>query len=211
MRSSVRRPSVRPLAAAQVLSCLSFHRERKKPQRGREESGDRAVSLALASVQGIIELLLVPCNCRPSFSGDRSPGVLGQPRQHSKNPTDHLKDQNKRLSPKVLPLFYFRLQGPGPGTAPEGADADTQLSHHCGTRGGHSGDLWGLEGERTQRQLWGEEKPTTGPSLALPGCQNRLLHLDSLSIALYTAEHPGLLILNHSAVGPSSTPLGSPL
>lgn len=52
-----------------------------------------------------------------------------------------------KIKIKSLTPLHFRLQGCGPGTAPEGADADAQLPHHCGTRGGHSGDLWGLEGE----------------------------------------------------------------
>ncbi|XP_023612117.1 glycerol-3-phosphate dehydrogenase [NAD(+)], cytoplasmic isoform X1 [Myotis lucifugus] len=40
---------------------------------------------------------------------------------------------------------HQRLQGPGPGTASERANADTQFPHHGGARGGHSRDLWGLK------------------------------------------------------------------
>lgn len=56
---------------------------------------------------------------------------------------------------KALPPSRFRLQGPDPRGASEKADADTQFPHHSGARGGHSRDLWGLKGERVQRQLWG--------------------------------------------------------
>lgn len=134
------------LAAAQALSC---------PMGGEPGiSGGGAVSLALAGVRGS---WVVACamHLSPQLLRRLKQEGFFEPRVWvSLGNTARAQETILRIKirgcPQRLPLLYFRLQGPCSGTAPEGADANTQLPHHRGTRGGHSGDLWGLEGERIQ-------------------------------------------------------------
>lgn len=78
--------------------------------------------------------------------------------------------KSQEFSVKSLAPLHFRLQGPGPGTASERVNADTQFPHHGGARGGHSRDLWGLKGERDVEAArgWGED-PERGPGSAIHG------------------------------------------